>query len=147
MTGLLSNCKAEFQDDRPECMAYQNGKKYTLINTARHVVKSIFLEKCLPQKVGERRCDYLMHIDNEHLRRAIFIELKGGDLSGALKQLYSTVIFLKAEFKDHQMDARIVGSRDVPNFINIPAFKALTRVIQPTGGSIKRGTNNVYVDK
>jgi len=146
MSGKLTDCVPEFYDDRKECVAREKGKKYTLINASGHIVKSMKLDDCLSGKNKGRRCDYLMHIDNKALQRAIFIELKGGDVGRALTQLYSTIMYLKSEFRDHQIDARIVSSRDVPGFVNIPAYRTLAREVQPTGGNIMRGTNNTYTE-
>jgi hypothetical protein len=136
----------EYCDDRRECVAKQKGKKYTLLNLSKYIVKSINVDKCLVDKTEGKRCDYLMHITNKELQRAIFIELKGGDLSSALKQLCSTILFLKSEFKDNRMDARIVGSRDVPNIESTADYRKLARQILPTGGTIARGTNNMYIE-
>ncbi len=80
------------------------------------------------------------------MHRVILIELKGGDLVHALKQLYSTIIYLKSEFINYQIDARIVGSRDVPGFINTPYYIKLEKQIYPTKGKIGRGTNNIYTE-
>jgi len=147
MSSKLADCVPKYCDDRKECVAIEKGKKYKLINDSRHVIKSIKLDECLADKIGERICDYLMHIDNKELKRAIFVELKGGDLNSALKQLYSTVTYLKSEFTNHKMDARIVSSRDVPNIASTPDYRKLAREIIPTGGNIDRGTNNIYTEK
>ena len=87
-----------------------------------------------------------MNINHEKLKRAIFIELKGGGLSDALKQLYATIIYLKEEFKGYRRDVRIVGSKDVPGFINLPDYRKLAKEVFPTGGTIERGTNNIYTE-
>ena len=78
--------------------------------------------------------------------RVIFIELKGGDLVHALKQIYTTILYLKAEFKNYQIDARIVGSRDVPGFISLPYYSKLEREIRKHKGQIIRSTNNIYIE-
>jgi hypothetical protein len=80
------------------------------------------------------------------VNRVIFIELKGGDLARALKQILVTFNYLKTEFKNYRIDARIVGSRDVPGFIGLPDYVKLEREIYKTRGKILRATNNIYTE-
>ena len=134
----------EYNEERKACVVSEKGKSYRLDNESGFKVRAVKIDKCLQQKEGEKRCDYLMNFDQKKLKRAIFIELKGGGLSDALKQLYATIIYLKEEFKGHRIDARIVGNRDVPDFINLPNYRKLAKEILPTGGTIERGTNNIY---
>jgi len=70
------------------------------------------------QNIGEKRCDFLMDIYD--LKRVFLIELKGGDLNKAVIQIYSTILYLKPEFMNYRIDARIVGSKDAPGFKNTP---------------------------
>lgn len=134
----------EFNDDRKICIETENGKTYKLNNVSKFRIRKVKVDKCLQQQEGEKRCDYLMNIEEESLRRAIFIELKGGGLTAALKQVYSTVIYLKSEFKNHQLDVRIVGSKDVPGFIDASDYRKLAKELLLTGGKIERATNNIY---
>jgi hypothetical protein len=134
----------EYNEERKACVVSERGKSYRLNNESGFKVRTVKIDKCLQQKEGEKRCDYLMDIDHKKLKRAIFIELKGGGLSDALKQLYDTIIYLKDEFKGHQRDARIVGSKDVPGFISLPDYRKLAKEVLPSGGTIVRGTNNIY---
>lgn len=143
MSLILEKC-IEFNEKRKLCIAYENGKKYQLNNLSDITIRKVKVDKCLPQNVGERRCDFLMDI--EELNRVFFIELKGGDLNKAVNQIYSTVLYLKTEFMNYRIDARIVGSRDVPGFKNTPDYKKLAKEILPTKGTIERGTNNIYTE-
>ena len=95
-------------------------------------------------KYWEKRCDYLM--DSEELKRVIFIELKGGDLNKAVVQIFSTIAYLKNEFADYRIDARIIGSKDVPKFKNTPAYRRLAKEVIPTRGTIERATNKIYTE-
>ena len=52
-----------------------------------------------------------MTIEEKNVLRAIYIELKGGDISDAFKQVLDTLVYLKNEFKNHQIDVRIIGSQ------------------------------------
>ncbi len=80
------------------------------------------------------------------MKRVFFIELKGADLNKAVNQIYSTILYLKSEFKNYRIDARIVGRKDVPGFKNTPDYKELAKEILPTKGTIERGTNNIYIE-
>ena len=62
----------------------------------------------------------------------------------ATKQILETIIFLQKEFEGFQIEARIVGNRDVPNIIQTVEYKKLTALVKRSGGEIKRGTNNIY---
>ncbi|MEO8853859.1 MAG: hypothetical protein ABI359_08775 [Ginsengibacter sp.] len=134
----------EFNDKRKVCVAEENGKKYNLNNHFGLLIRKVKIDKCLDQDIGEKRCDYLM--DCENLKRVIFIELKGGDLNKAVVQIYSTIVYLKNEFINYKIDARIVGSKDVPRFKNTPAYRKLAKDVLPTGGRIERATNYIYIE-
>jgi hypothetical protein len=134
----------EWSDTRSICIADEKGKKYVLTNNAGVTVRKVKIDKCLPQKVGEKRCDFMM--DSEVLKRVIFIELKGGDLNKAVNQIYSTIIYLKDEFDGYRIDARIVGTKDVPAFRNTPDYKKLAGKVIPTNGTIERATNKIYTE-
>ena len=139
---LIPDRCIEFNEKRKFCIASQNGKTYRLENNSNFDIKKIKIDGCLDaKKEGEKRCDYLMEI--QQIARVIYIELKGGDLSHALKQIHSSVLHLKSEYENFQIDARIVGSRDVPGFINIPNYRKLAILIGPKG-KIGRSTNNFY---
>lgn len=142
MSLILDQC-TEYYDNRRICIAEENRKMYRLQNISGFKIQKVKVDNCFPQKIGEKRCDYLMAIDTEYLKRAIFIELKGGALNDALEQLYETIIYLKEEFRNYQVDARIVGSRDVPGFMNTPNYLKLSREIRPKG-TIKRSTNKMF---
>src|SRR5215216_266576 len=89
-------------DARKECVVHEKGKKYKLINSSGFKIRVVEVDKCLLQSEGEKRCDYLMSINEKVTQRVIFIELKGGRLTDAVKQLYSTIVYLKGEFKGYQ---------------------------------------------
>jgi len=145
MTLILPHC-VEYFDNRQVCVAVENGKCYRLINSSRVEVKKIKVDKCLPQKEMEKRCDYLMRVDDQGIRRAIFIELKGKRLVDAIKQIQDTIDYLKKEFEGFQLDARIVGSGDIPKIANLPEYLKLDRTVHETNGKFIRATNRVYIE-
>jgi hypothetical protein len=146
MSLILEKC-IKSHDNRPENVVRENGKEYKLINLSGFKIKTVKVDSCLGQGVGEKRCDYLMHVDEKQCKRTIFIELKGGALVDALKQLYSTAIYLKEDFKGCRLDGRIVGKGNVPNFKNIPDYKKLFKLLTTSGGDLKVGTNRFYSEK
>jgi hypothetical protein len=143
MSLILPQC-IEFNEKRKICIASEHGKKYELNNESGVIIRKVKVDKCLAQNANETRCDFLM--DTVELKRVFFIELKGGDLNHAVNQIYATIVYLRIEFKNYRIDARIVGSRDVPGFKNTPDYKKLAKEILPTKGTIERGTNRVYIE-
>ena len=144
MSLILNEC-IEFNDKRKICVATEKGKTYTLNNISNYKVRKVKIDKCLPQKESEKRCDYLIDIDDQDLKRVIFIELKGSKLADALRQIYSTIIYLSGEYKNYTKDARIVGSRNVPGFIDLHNYKKLAKEIFQNG-TIGIRTNKVYFE-
>lgn len=138
---LIPNKCIEFDEKRKICIAVEKGKVYKLNNNSNYKIKKVKVDNCIPNH-EEKRCDFLMDIKS--IKRVIFIELKGGDLVHALKQILVTINYLKAEFKNYQIAVRIIGSRDVPEFINSPDYVKLEREIYKTRGKILRATNNIY---
>lgn len=143
MSLILEKC-IEFNERRKICIATENGKKYQLNNNSDVIVRKVKIDKCLQQNFGEKRCDFLMDISE--YKRVFFIELKGGALNHAIKQVYSTIIYLKSEFKEYILEVRIVGNKDVPGFKNTPDYKRLAKEILASKGTIERGTNMIYVE-
>jgi len=143
MSLIAADC-VEYKERRKVCTAEEKGKKYVLNNPSLLEVSKIRLDKCVPQKEGQKLCDYLMSFDNGVRKRAIFIELKGRKIEDAAKQICSSVGLLKKEFSNHRIDARIVGNRDVPGYVNTVHYRNLAKEILPTKGNIDRSTNGFY---
>lgn len=144
MIKTLNDCIEDY-DNRSEFLAYENGKTYTLRNKSKFKIKKIKVDGCVHQDIGEKRCDYLMAIDE--IKRAIFIELKGGGLIDAVKQLYYSILYLKKDLVNYKLDARIIGKGDVPGITNIPMYKKLQREVSNHGGTLKRATNKEYSEE
>jgi hypothetical protein len=141
MSLILAQC-IEFNEKRKICIAYENGKKYQLNNVSGTTIRKVKSDKCLVQNKDEKRCDFLM--DSDDLKRVFFIELKGSDLNKAVNQIFSTILYLKSEFMNYRIDARIVGSRNVPLIRNVPDYLKLSKIVQATNGDIKIATNKFY---
>ena len=141
---LIPDSCIESNDNRSECVATENGKTFKIINRSKVEIKKVKIDHCIKQEIGERRCDYLMAIEEADLKRVFFIELKGGGLGDAIKQIHSTINYLQKEIKGFQLEARIIGSRDVPDLKNTPQFIKLQKQIYPTKGTIKIATNKFF---
>jgi hypothetical protein len=135
---ILIQCSC-YCDERSECVAEEAGKKYVLYNKSKNIVRKVKVDGCFPQGQNEKTCDYLMTI--EKIQRAIFIELKGGGLTKAVKQLNSTIGYLEKELKEFKLDARIVGNGDVPKLRITPEYRDLAKKVLATKGSIVIRTN------
>jgi hypothetical protein len=141
MSRILERC-VKTNDARNFCVVSELGKVYRLENPDAKRIRVVRVDGCFQQNEGEGRCDYLMEV--KELKRVFFIELKGGGLIRACEQIYSTIIYLKAELKGYRIEARIVGSRDVTELKNTPEYKKLFREVQFNKGEIKRSTNKFY---
>jgi len=144
---LIAPACIEFNEKRKICTAKEAGKSYTLENESGFIVRKVKADKCLPQKEREHRCDYLMSIDNQNNDRVFFIELKGTKLLDAVGQIFDTIIYLKKEFINYRLEARIVGRSDTPNIKLDPKYRKLAREILPTNGRIIIATNKFYSER
>lgn len=131
----------EFFDKRKICVAEERGKKYELRNDSGFRIKKVKANFCLSQKAREKRCDYLFCVDDIKQPVVFFIELKGGDIVQAIRQVVDTVLFLKPGLENHVLNVRIIGSRNVPQIMNTPDYRKLASVIRPSSGTIKKATN------
>ena len=139
---LIPNECIESDDDRKIIIAFEKGRTYRLNNESGYKIRKVKVDNCIQQKAEQKRCDYLVGIQS--IKKVIFIELKGGDLVHALKQLHASIIYFKPEFINYQVDARIVASRDSPGFINAPDYVKLEKLIRANKGKIERSTHNIY---
>ncbi len=65
----------------------------------------------------------------------------------AVKQINESINYLKSEFNDYIINARIIGSRDVPKIISGAEYRKLLKVTKLTLGTIKRNTNKIMSEK
>lgn len=146
MSKIFQKC-IEYNDQRRNCVASENGKVFTLNNISGYKVRKVKIDKCLMQKVGEKRCDYLMNINDSDLKKVFFIELKGGKILDGVKQIHQTFEYLKNEFENYIVEARIVGSNSVPNIKADPSYLKLRRELVKTKGDIVIRTNNSLTER
>lgn len=142
MSLILGKC-IEFNEVRNVCIAEEKGKKFELLNKSQFQIRKIKVDSCLNQLRNEKRCDFLMSIDKINKPIVFFIELKGGDLIKAIKQINDSIIYLKPEFDSYIINARMIGSKDVPQIIGNPEYRKLLRVTKLTSGTVRRNTNKI----
>lgn len=144
MSLILQDC-IEYDKEQKICVAEEKGKKYCLQNESGFRIRKIKVDGCLAHDEGEKRCDYLFTIDTKQPKCAIFVELKGGDLNTALKQVYDSINYLKSELTAYELLVRIIGSRDVPQLKNSPAYQKLIRITSTKNFFYR--TNRFYTEK
>lgn len=130
-------------DRRSKVKCEERKKKYVLENTEKnHIIVYkmdggiIVSDKTVPD--GVCKSDYLYFIDDVE-RNAILIELKGVDVSHALKQIYGTLRLYYDVLKScTNVYGRIVVASSVPNIKASPDYVNLVRFIRKTfHGNIK----------
>lgn len=143
MVMIKAEC-IEFDEPRKIGIASENGKKYELINKSGFKLRKIKIDNCIQQNKYEKRCDYLFLIDkNPDDTIAHFVELKGGAISDALKQILETHEFLKPELKTMDIKARIICSVNNPQIIYNQTYRKL---FQRTKGNIKIASNKFLTE-
>jgi len=91
--------------------AEEHKRKLTIINPSGRVIRKITVDKCLvPETSSEKRCDFMFEID-EPITQVIYLELKGGHIEEAVKQLTVTLNNFKPIHKDYKKECHIVASR------------------------------------
>lgn len=128
----------ESADHRNQIKCEENRKKYTLINTSRKCITSykmdggiIVEDKHVPN--GTNKCDYLYIIYADDSHDAILIELKGTDLSKALKQLQNTLTLFPNVFRTcAHVHGRIVVTSTLPNLRARPEYVNLAKKLERT---------------
>ncbi|MBS1735051.1 MAG: hypothetical protein JSS98_00415 [Bacteroidetes bacterium] len=111
MSLILKKC-VEYDEVRKICVAEDKGKKFEIVNRSGFQIKKVIVDGCLKQSKNEKRCDFLMSIDKINNPVVYFIELKGGDLIKAVEQLNDSITYLKSDFSNYVIHARIIGTRD-----------------------------------
>ncbi len=83
----------------------ENGKKLTFVNPAQLAVRKIKVDDCAI-RTG-LRCDWLIIEPNsvEH-----YVELKGGDVEHAVKQIVATIREISVDSKNQKKHAHIVSA-------------------------------------
>lgn len=113
--------------------AEENKKIYKFFNTNKSLVCKIIIDNCYI--VQGERCDYLI-LDCEN-RKAIFIELKGKNISKACSQIIATILWTKNTIINFSIYARIIVSKySHPNISNDPRRLRLKRICRENSGNL-----------
>lgn len=87
--------KAACFDD--STVAKEKGKEFRLHNKSKKTVCRVRIDDCLIKDKRSKRCDYLFKIcETEHY---FLVELKGGEVDEAIKQIISTFDFINKKLK------------------------------------------------
>lgn len=124
----------ESSDKRSHVKCEENGKKYIFDNTKKsHVIcykmdgGIIVEDKTVPN--GTSKCDYLYIIDGDE-QSAILVELKGVNVSKALKQISGTLDLYKEFLRTMHVYGRAIVSSSTPNLKASPEYVNLVRKIR-----------------
>lgn len=133
----------ESSDNRSAVKCEEKSKKYVLENTMKkHIISYrmdggvVVTDASVPK--GTNKCDYLF-VNNAESLTAILIELKGIDVSKALKQIHDTLILFKDFFKKFtHVYGRAIVTASTPNLKATPEYVNLERKIRKIyNGNIK----------
>lgn len=138
-------------DKRSHVKCEENGKKYIFDNTKKDYVICykmdggiIVEDKTVPNGTG--KCDYL-YVINSNEQSAILVELKGVNVSKALKQISGTLDLYKEFLRTLHVYGRVVVSSSTPNLKASPEYVNLARKIRLNyNGNIKI-TERQFVEK
>jgi len=101
----------------PECEEYrtdkkivlqENRSKITFLNLNQDKILKIKIDGCVINDNNVLRCDYAIVLCNEV---EIYIELKGSDISHAVKQIESTITLLSEDSKKIRKLCFVVSTR------------------------------------
>ncbi len=96
---LIQTLKAE---EKSGCfdnstVAKEKGKEFRIINKAQKTICRIHVDGCLIRNNQGKRCDYFFKICETE--KSFLVELKGTDISEAVRQIISTFDFLNNKLK------------------------------------------------
>lgn len=123
---LHPNCLISF-DKRRNVSVSENKKKYLLHNDDNRTIASFLVDGGMVTEETVVKCDnFIMDITKKN---AVFVELKGKDLSHALMQILTTISMLENNIAGYSLFSRIVTSSraNVPNLKAQPNYIRLSR--------------------
>jgi hypothetical protein len=94
----------------------QNKRKYTLRNMSRLYVTKFKVEGCITEGVRQKGCEAILYAEKKVSKqyvgiKAFFVELKGGAVDDALKQIDNAFEKVKNLLPDVVLYGRIVPSK------------------------------------
>lgn len=131
----LSNDCLRYAGNKKDCPVSQNGKTYRVINKSDATLYVYEVDPCLIPDILQRKCDYLILAEMSDKKKALFVELKGADLTGAIKQVENSIKLLGGLMKGYHIFGRIVGRRVTPDIKSRRAF--LDEKLRQLGGNLQ----------
>lgn len=102
---------------KPVVVKGEHDRKFTLTVPKSATVKKIRIDDGLVSGNQSKKCDWAITVNPSTQEYFFFIELKGGDLAHAVKQLEASIIELKRLHGAYkQKQAHAVCSRIIPSF-------------------------------
>jgi len=106
----LSEFKSKCEDRQKIIVSREKKKEHIAINDNNCLVRQLKIDGYVITE-NIKKCDYLVLNDDKFA--AYFIELKGTDISDAIKQIEQTVEMLKSDLINYDKKLRIVFSGQV----------------------------------
>lgn len=69
-------------------VAIENGKRFAFSNVSGKTICRVRVDNCLIKDQTIRKCDFLFNVEED--KRYYLVELKGGDVGSAIRQIEST---------------------------------------------------------
>lgn len=142
------NC-LDFSDDRSIVVLKDKRSKskseYRAENNNKKNLVCLRVDGCLITNIDGKKCDYLLLISDEKI--AHFIELKGGGISDAIKQLTNSVNQIMPHLKKHEYQIAFakVSLSKTPKILPAKDWLDLRRLMQTYNGDAFR-QNSPYQD-
>jgi hypothetical protein len=104
---MFENCR-EFEDNRTYIVCEEKRTTITFYNATRETVAKIRIDGCVITDNAVKKCDYLLLC--AAIKMAVFVELKGKDLTTAIEQLSATLdnTIIKSAIGDYAKNAYAV---------------------------------------
>lgn len=88
----------------------ENGRKFIVVNKSKSLVRKVQVDGCVVLPGPQLRCDYLFEVGDPY-DSAIYVELKGADVSHAYSQLVATLNRFRARHVNVPKQCHVVASR------------------------------------
>jgi hypothetical protein len=121
----------------------ENKSKYSLNNPQRREVCKVVIDGCLMTGDQGKQCDYLLLSCDTSV--AYFIELKGKDLSHAIRQLDQSIDQLSSNLDGLRINARVVLSKTQTPDLRTSAYIKFVKKIKRLGGTFQH-KNKILIE-
>ena len=139
-----------YRDFRKQAICEEKKKRYNLINDKNYKIGLFHMDGgIICDELNIQKCDFLYVIYDEDCPTAVFVELKGGDINHAVRQLKESIDMYGASL-NRRVCARIICS-SVPRLYNDPIVKNLKKELTKRykGGNLvifERNKDEKYSD-